>query len=125
MTSEQQGRWGHLEREQFCYLDTVGRHSGRVHTIEIWFALRGATLYMLSGGRDRSDWVRNLVRTPEVTVRIADAALGGRARLVTATAEDGRARALVYSKYEGDYGGDLTSWRDTAMVVAVDLELGA
>jgi hypothetical protein len=27
--------------EPFCYLTTVGRVSGRPHTIEIWFALDG------------------------------------------------------------------------------------
>jgi deazaflavin-dependent oxidoreductase (nitroreductase family) len=54
----------------FCYLTTTGRVSGRPHTIEIWFALRDRTLYLLSGGRDRSDWVRNLLAHPEVTVRI-------------------------------------------------------
>lgn len=41
--------------DDFCYLTTTGRRSGRSHTIEIWFALSGHTLYLLSGGRDRSD----------------------------------------------------------------------
>src|SRR4029453_632468 len=54
----------------FCYLTAAGRVSGRPHTIEIWFAMRGRTLYLLSGGGDRSDWVRNLLRRPEVTVRL-------------------------------------------------------
>jgi hypothetical protein len=54
-----------LAREDFCYLTTTGRVTGRPHTIEIWFALDGATLYMLSGGREHSDWVKNLKRTPD------------------------------------------------------------
>jgi len=37
--------------EDFCHLTTTGRNSGRPHTIEIWFALHGQTLYMLAGGR--------------------------------------------------------------------------
>ena len=44
-----------LAGEDFCYLTTTGRVTGRPHEIEIWFALDGATLYMLSGGRGRSD----------------------------------------------------------------------
>ena len=55
---------------QFCYLTTTGRVSGRPHTIEIWFALQDRTLYLLSGGVDRSDWVRNLIRHPAGTVRL-------------------------------------------------------
>jgi hypothetical protein len=38
-----------LGEEDFCYLTTVGRVTGRPHTIEIWFAREGSTLYMLSG----------------------------------------------------------------------------
>ncbi|HYJ70971.1 MAG TPA: nitroreductase/quinone reductase family protein [Actinomycetota bacterium] len=56
--------------QPYCYLTTTGRVSGRPHTIEIWFALQDRTLYVLSGGGDRSDWVRNLLRHPEVSVRL-------------------------------------------------------
>ena len=38
-----------LGEEAFCYLTTVGRVTGRPHTIEIWFAREGSTVYMLSG----------------------------------------------------------------------------
>jgi deazaflavin-dependent oxidoreductase (nitroreductase family) len=111
--------------QPFCYLTTAGRVSGRPHTIEIWFALHGRTLYVLSGGGDRSDWVRNLLAWPEVTVRIGrrDAAeLAGRARVVEAgSEEDELARRLVAAKYQPTYGGDLSGWRRSALPVAVDL----
>jgi deazaflavin-dependent oxidoreductase (nitroreductase family) len=111
--------------QPFCYLTTAGRVSGRPHTIEIWFALQGRTLYVLSGGGDRSDWVRNLLMWPEVTVRIGrrDAAeLPGRARVVEAgSEEDELARRLVMAKYQPSYGGDLSGWRRSALPVAVDL----
>jgi deazaflavin-dependent oxidoreductase (nitroreductase family) len=111
--------------QPFCYLTTVGRVSRRPHTIEIWFALQGRTLYVLSGGGDRSDWVRNLLVWPEVTVRVGrrDAAgLPGRARVVEAgSEEDEVARRLVVAKYQPSYGGDLSGWRRSALPVAVDL----
>ena len=111
--------------QPFCYLTTTGRVSGRAHTIEIWFALQGRTLYLLSGGGDRSDWVRNLRRDPAVTVRIGrrDAAgLPGRARVVEPDSEeDELARRLVAGKYQPGYGGDLSGWRVSALPVAVDL----
>ena len=109
----------------FCYLTTIGRVSGRPHTIEIWFALDGRTLYLLSGGGGRSDWVRNLRRHPEVTVRLGrrDAAeVPGTARVVEpGSDEDELARRLVVAKYQPSYGGDLSSWRRSALPVAVDL----
>ena len=110
-----------FSNESFCYLTTTGRSSGNPHTIEIWFALEGSTLYMLSGGGRRSDWVRNLIALPEVTVRIAGRDLQGRARIVTDDAESQTARDLLVSKYQAGYAGDLASWRDRALPIAVDL----
>ena len=111
--------------EPFCYLTTTGRVSGRPHTIEIWFALRDHTLYVLSGGGDGSDWVRNLLRRPVVTVRLGRrdaAALAGRARVVEpGSDEDELARRLVVAKYQPTYGGDLSGWRRSALPLAVDL----
>ena len=108
------------KNEDFCYLTTTGRVTGRPHTIEIWFSLDGRTLYMLSGGRDRSDWVKNLQRTPEVTVRIANETFEGRARVVEDAEEDELARRLLVDKYESR-PGSLSNWRRTALPVAVDL----
>jgi deazaflavin-dependent oxidoreductase (nitroreductase family) len=112
-----------LAEEDFCYLSTVGRVTGRPHTIEIWFALKGRTLYMLSDSRDRSDWVKNLRRTPEVKVRIAEEHFEGRARVIEDPAEEALARKLLVEKYECT-PGRLDNWRRTALPVAVDLTTG-
>ena len=111
-----------LADEEFCYLTTTGRVTGRPHEIEIWFALGGSgyTLYLLSGGRDRSDWVKNLRRNPEATVRIDDKRFGGRARFLEEEEEDELARHLLVAKYERT-PGSLANWRRTALPVAVDL----
>lgn len=109
--------------EDYCYLTTTGRVTGRPHEVEIWFALSGSTLYMLSGGGDRSDWVKNLRRFPETTVRIQTTSFSGRGRTVQSQEEDGQARRLLFEKYQPGYGGSLANWRDTALPVAVDLEL--
>jgi deazaflavin-dependent oxidoreductase (nitroreductase family) len=114
--------WSEFAHEQYCYLTTLGRVSGRPHRIEIWFAIDGDTLYMLSGGDERSDWVKNLRRTPAVTVEVGSGRFAGRARVVTDAAEDERARALVHDKYAGTYAGDLGGWRRSALPVAVDLQ---
>jgi deazaflavin-dependent oxidoreductase (nitroreductase family) len=97
--------------------------TGRPHTIEIWFAIARRTLYMLSGGGQRSDWVKNLIRTPEATVRIGEAVFSGRARVVTDEAEDALARRLLLEKYEPGYSGDLSDWGRTALPVGVDLDV--
>jgi deazaflavin-dependent oxidoreductase (nitroreductase family) len=113
-----------LAAESYCYLTTTGRVSGEPREIEIWFALAGAAVYVLSGGRDRSDWVRNLLREPRVNVRIAERTFGGRARVVEDSDEDARARELVYEKYAPTYAGDLTGWRQESLPIAIDLDFG-
>lgn len=114
--------WSQFADEQYCYLTTTGRLTGQPHRIEIWFAINQDTLYMLSGGGNRSDWVKNLRRDPVVTVEIGAGKFQGRARVVTNPTEGERARALVYDKYAAGYQGDLTSWRRTSAPVGVDLE---
>lgn len=113
-----------LAGEQYCYLTTTGRVTGRPHTIEIWFALDGGTLYMLAGGRESADWVRNLRRQPQVSVRIAGRELRGHARPLSATehpAEDALARRLLLGKYGAGYGSNLSGWGRSSLPVAVDL----
>jgi deazaflavin-dependent oxidoreductase (nitroreductase family) len=111
---------------QYCYLTTTGRVSGRPHTVEIWFARQGATMYLLSGGGGRADWVRNLRRRPEVAVRIGRRnarELPGHARLLDpGSPEDELARDLLVEKYQPGYGGDLSGWRRSSLPVAIDLE---
>jgi deazaflavin-dependent oxidoreductase (nitroreductase family) len=109
-----------LAAEDYCYVTTVGRVTGRPHEIEIWFALEGSTLYILAGGGHRSDWVKNGIRAPEVSVRIAGQTYEGRLRVVAEKAEDALARRLLLAKYGGS-SSDLSEWGRTALPVAIDL----
>jgi deazaflavin-dependent oxidoreductase (nitroreductase family) len=111
---------GPLGDLDYCYLTTTGRHSGRPHRIEIWFALRDGVAYLLSGGADRSDWVRNLTTTPGVVLEIGDERRTTTARVVTDPAEDSLARRIVVEKYRPRYRGDLEEWGRTSLPVAVD-----
>jgi deazaflavin-dependent oxidoreductase (nitroreductase family) len=114
--------WSEFDDEQYCYLTTRGRRTGQPRCIEIWFAIDEATLYMLSGGGERSSWVKNLHAEPAVNVELGDTRFAGRARVVSDRAEDEHARALVHGKYAHTYTGDLSGWRRTSLPVAVDLE---
>ncbi len=108
--------------EEFCYLTTTGRRSGRPHEIEIWYGAAGDTVYMLSGGGRRADWVRNLIEHPAVSVRIGAEVRNGTARLVTDPVEDDLARRLLAGKYQGwKAGAEMSGWANSALAVAVDL----
>jgi deazaflavin-dependent oxidoreductase (nitroreductase family) len=129
--------WDALAREQYCYLTTTGRVTGEPREIEIWFGMvlealeddsnkpgsfGGWIVYMLSGGRHRSNWVRNLIAEPAVSLRIGKENLAGRARVVENAEEDARARELLFRKYSSSYSGDLTDWRMRSLPIAIDLE---
>ena len=110
-----------LADEAFCYLTTTGRVSGLPREIEIWFRLHDGTLYMLSGGGERSDWVKNIRHGPQVTVRIGDVTFDGHARFVEDEGEMELARQMLFDKYQPTYRSDLRSWRRRSLPVAVDL----
>jgi deazaflavin-dependent oxidoreductase (nitroreductase family) len=110
-----------LAGESYCYLTTTGRVSGEPREIEIWFALHGATLYLLAGGGRRANWVRNLVAEPRVSVRVGEVTVPGRGRVVEDAEEDALARRLVHGKYASG-PDDMSGWRDAGLPVAIDVE---
>ena len=106
--------------DDYCYLTTTGRRTGRPHRIEIWYAADGDTLYLLSGGGPSSDWVQNLVAEPAASVEVDGHVRPARGRVLDGD-EAERARQLVFAKYAPRYDGDLRSWRQRALPVAIDL----
>jgi deazaflavin-dependent oxidoreductase (nitroreductase family) len=111
-----------LGHENFAYLTTIGRRSGKRHTIEIWFALHDGKLYVLSGGGDSADWVRNLRKTSAVRVRVGGRTVAATAREITSPDEDALARQLLDEKYMSwKPGKRLSSWARGALPVAIDL----
>ena len=105
-----------------CYVTTTGRRTGSPHTIEIWFALDGDRVFLLSGGGDRSDWVRNIREHPTVGLRLGDADFLAHAAILDRDdAHDARARQLLLEKYASRTDDDLSSWQREALVVAIDL----
>jgi deazaflavin-dependent oxidoreductase (nitroreductase family) len=113
-------------KEEYCYLTTKGRVTGRPHEIEIWFGLWENTIYLLSGGGMESDWVRNLLADPKVTVRIAKQTFSGTARVVRNIQEESLARPMLAAKYQNwKDGQELGEWARDALVVGIDLKFKA
>jgi hypothetical protein len=116
-----------LAGEDYCYLTTTGRVSGKPHTIEIWFALENRVLYLLSGSgtsedgrRPRADWARNILSMPAVQLRIGVTIYAGTGRLITDRDEDALARRLLVDKYTPRHNGELDTWGRSSLPVAID-----
>ena len=111
-----------LSSEEYCYLTTTGRVTGKQHEIEIWFVLHDTTIHLLAGGKYESDWVKNLLKTPSVAVRIAKHTFAGTARLISEGKEEMKARTAMAEKYqEWEEGRTLSQWARTALPVAIDI----
>lgn len=107
-----------------CYLTTVGRRSGNPHEIEIWFGVRGETLYLISGYGPGADWYRNALAEPHVTIRIEGETRRGVARDVIDPDERRMTGELMGAKYpwDGDPSIGLTfdGWCFDVPALAVD-----
>jgi hypothetical protein len=109
-----------LAGEDVCHVTTVGRVTGRPHTIEIWFAARGHTAYLLMGGGERSDTVQNIRADPSVLLRIGRRRWRARGRIVIDPREAALVRRLIPEKYAAHEEG-LEEWAAEALPVAIDL----
>jgi deazaflavin-dependent oxidoreductase (nitroreductase family) len=113
-----------LARLAVCDLETIGRVSGQPRRIEIWFAADPGhdRIYLLSGGRDQAQWVRNIRREPRVRVRLGERWYEGTAAELDGGADDALARRLLAAKYQGWVdGGSLSAWARSSLPVAINL----
>ena len=111
-----------LANEDYCYLTTTGRVTGKPHEIEIWFGMIGDTIYLLSGGGEKSDWVKNMRVQSQVKVRIAKRQFTGQARFDLDAEEESQARRMLAAKYQGwREGRKLSEWARSALSVAIEL----
>jgi hypothetical protein len=76
-------------------------------------------------GDGKSDWVKNLRKTPSVTVRIAKHTFSGTARIIIEDGDEQEqmlARNLLADKYkEREADGSLSEWAQKALVVGIDM----
>lgn len=107
-----------------CYLETTGRVSGRAHVVEIWFAADSGRdrIYMMSGGRDAADWIRNIRASDDVRLGFGELWLSGRAAEIEGAADEPLCRQLLAAKYQGwREGRQLSRWARESLPIAVDL----
>jgi len=89
-----------LKNSKVLYLTTTGRNSGEPRSIEIWFVYAQGNIYLISGMGMSSNWVKNLLKDPQVKVQIKDSSLSGKANVVPPKSE---ARDQVARLYQRKY----------------------
>jgi len=68
-----------LNRESLVQLTVRGRKSRKPHTVKIWFAAGNGKVYVTSARGMNADWVKNLRKNPDATLRIGSTTSQGTA----------------------------------------------
>jgi deazaflavin-dependent oxidoreductase (nitroreductase family) len=97
MESEIASRLARVASYQTLRLTHRGRKSGKPYEVTIWFVVDRDAIY-LNGNID-TQWPRNLQANPEITMRIGQETLKGKANLVTERADRERIFAMIARKY--------------------------
>lgn len=101
------------DEQEYLYLTTRGRKTGRRRRIEIWFTQRGRSYYLVAEHGLRAHWVQNLLVEPRVRWRVGTATFVGRARVVRAETAPSLVRD-IQARSKEKYG-----WGD-GLVVELD-----
>ena len=89
-----------LERNDEIQITVSGRKSGRPITTIVWFVLDGTTLYLLPVKGSETQWLKNLLKRPSLTI-----SAGGVQGEFSATATTDRNMvSRVVKKFQDKYG---------------------
>jgi deazaflavin-dependent oxidoreductase (nitroreductase family) len=100
-------------------LTTLGRKTGKRHTVTIWFLVDGEMLYLVTM-KMRRDWPRNIVKNGSVEVTIDGGVFKGHAKQIRDSKRLEHVKKLLREKY---WAAWLGSWfglaPDGAFAVAI------
>jgi deazaflavin-dependent oxidoreductase (nitroreductase family) len=77
------------ENEQYLYLTATGRLSGLPREIEIWFVEHELKFYVLAEHFHSTQWVKNILRNPRVSMRVRDRQCTATARILDERLDNG------------------------------------
>lgn len=105
--------------EKHLYFTTVGRVTGRRHTVELWFAVSEGKIYLSHEGAP-TDWMKNLCKTDQVEMRITDNRFTGRGRVVSEAEIFNRGKHALYHKYYGFAEADvIDDWFSESSIIEI------
>ena len=99
-------RLGALSTQSTLRLTTIGRNTGRRHTVTVWFLVDSGTVYLVTLKLKR-DWPRNVIKNGAVELDIAGNVFNGHAKPITNAKQVGRVKTLLSRKYWAAWVG---SW---------------
>jgi deazaflavin-dependent oxidoreductase (nitroreductase family) len=89
-----------FKNEKLAYLTTIGRKSGRSHTVELWFALADAKIYLSHEGA-ATDWMKNITSNSRASIKVGSVHLEAEAVILAGGVAVKTGQRSLYEKYYG------------------------
>lgn len=105
--------------EQFIYLTTIGRKSGRSFTKELWFAIGDDKIYLSHEG-ESTNWMKNIAKNRHVHVKIGSVNFEANGRILGEAYDPSRelGKKLLYEKYYGPASKEvIDDWFELSTVI--------
>ena len=108
-----------VANEKYIYLTTIGRRTGRPHTVELWFAVAQGNLYLSHEGK-YTDWMKNILSNNRVSFTIKSLNGEGTARIVDGGDAFETGKSALYRKYYGEARKDvIDDWFSESTVIEI------
>jgi deazaflavin-dependent oxidoreductase (nitroreductase family) len=108
-----------LARNEEIELTVVGRKTGRKSSRPVWFVVEGDRLYLLPVTGSDSEWFRNILKNPRITISVA----GEKAEFTAEPVQDPNIVASVVDKFREKYGASEVKKYYSKFDVAVIVDL--
>jgi deazaflavin-dependent oxidoreductase (nitroreductase family) len=101
-------------------ITTTGRKSGKPHTRPVWYVVDDGKILVQSGKDGKTDWYRNIEKTPAVKLQAGGYTFRARGRLLTDPKDVERVHSLFLDKYTS---ARVLSWVGSGVGQGLPVEL--
>jgi deazaflavin-dependent oxidoreductase (nitroreductase family) len=109
-----------LARYRQIKISVIGRKSGKIISIPVWFVLEGEKLHLLPVQGSDTQWYKNVLQNPSIRID----ARGVEARVTAKPITESAAVKSVIEKFREKYGAKDVKKYYSKFDVAVSVELG-
>ena len=110
-----------LANEKYIYLTTIGRKTGNLHTVELWFSIAKEKIYLSHEGK-HTDWMKNIRKNNSVDFTIENTHFKGRAQIFTNGEPFKIGKHALYNKYYGKASEDvIDDWFSDSAVIEISM----
>jgi deazaflavin-dependent oxidoreductase (nitroreductase family) len=104
---------------KFIHLTTTGRRTGKLHTVELWFAVNDGKVYLSHEGEE-TDWMRNIKKNAWVIFEISGKNFAGKAQYLDED-EARIAKVALCEKYYGKASKEvIEDWFSLSKLLLID-----